>query len=70
LIFSLFSFSSSDILSLGVSTNSDVDKITKIDDVDTSELVETPKESMSLEEKEKREKIKRECEILKMTMNY
>ncbi|HDB5181134.1 TPA: Clp protease ClpP [Staphylococcus aureus] len=48
----------------------DVDKITKIDDVDTSELVETPKESMSLEEKEKREKIKRECEILKMTMNY
>ncbi|KAH17359.1 hypothetical protein W803_01377, partial [Staphylococcus aureus VET1822S] len=48
----------------------DVDKITKIDDVDTSELVETPKESMSLEEKEKREKIKRECEILKMTMSY
>ncbi|HDE6290027.1 TPA: Clp protease ClpP, partial [Staphylococcus aureus] len=46
------------------------DKITKIDDVDTSELVETPKESMSLEEKEKREKIKRECEILKMTMSY
>ncbi|HCD3185716.1 TPA: Clp protease ClpP, partial [Staphylococcus aureus] len=27
-------------------------------------------ESMSLEEKEKREKIKRECEILKMTMSY
>ncbi|HBI1318428.1 TPA: Clp protease ClpP, partial [Staphylococcus aureus] len=25
---------------------------------------------MSLEEKEKREKIKRECEILKMTMDY
>ncbi|HDI2963447.1 TPA: Clp protease ClpP, partial [Staphylococcus aureus] len=48
----------------------DVDKITKIDDVDTSELVETPKESMSLEEKEKREEIKRECEILKMTMSY
>lgn len=35
----------------------DVDKITKIDDVDTSELVETPKESMSLEEKEKEKKL-------------
>ena len=35
----------------------DVDKITKIDDVDTSELVETPKESMSQEEKEKEKKL-------------
>lgn len=35
----------------------DVDKITKIDDVDTSELVETPKESMSLEEKKKEKKL-------------
>ncbi|NGS12379.1 Clp protease ClpP, partial [Staphylococcus aureus] len=38
----------------------DVDKITKKDEVGTSEWVQTPTESTTLEEKEKKEKNKRE----------
>lgn len=41
----------------------DVDKITKIDDIDTSDSVETPKKAMSQEEKEAREKLDENVKI-------
>lgn len=48
------------------SVQEDVDKITNITDLDDNSAVETPKETMSQEEKNEREKIARECENLKI----
>lgn len=46
----------------------DIDKITKISDLDDKTSVETPKEAMSKEEKKEREKIIQECENLKLML--
>ncbi|UXR83221.1 head maturation protease, ClpP-related [Staphylococcus sp. IVB6214] len=52
------------------SIEQDVDKITTIDDAKKNAMVETPKETMSKEEKDAREKIKKSCESLKIIMNF
>lgn len=46
----------------------DVDKITNINDFADNSVVETPKETMSNEERKAREKIARECESLKIML--
>lgn len=52
------------------SVEQDVDKITNIEDLNKKNTVETPKETMSEEEKEIRNKIKKNCESLKIIMNF
>lgn len=50
------------------SVEKDIDKITKIDDIDKN-TVETPQKSMPQEEEEERNKILKKCEELKKSMN-
>ncbi|MEB8093173.1 head maturation protease, ClpP-related [Mammaliicoccus lentus] len=52
------------------SVEKDVDKITQISDLSKDNTVETPEETMSPEERNKRDKIVRECENLKLTIQY
>ncbi|MCS4486379.1 head maturation protease, ClpP-related [Staphylococcus americanisciuri] len=51
------------------SIEQDVDKITNIEGLERTTTVETPKETMSQEEKEMRNQIKKSCESLKIMMN-